>query len=142
MLDWRETIAERDTIPLGPVTGFITQSMLEGFLWLDNITRDLAAQLQDEGANSFVESWNDLMAVIISKSSRSLAGSERSEPRVERNRDSHSGRGCWRYSRPSLPGRIGLLQYARGSSPAKLPAPQGARAYLGKYVGVFMQSCT
>jgi len=25
-----------------PVTGFITQSMLEGFLGLDNITRDLA----------------------------------------------------------------------------------------------------
>jgi len=77
VLDWRETIAERDTIPLGPVTGFITQSMLEGFLWLDNITRDLAAQLQDEGANSFVESWNDLMAVIISKSAalkKAIAG--------------------------------------------------------------------
>jgi transaldolase len=28
----------------------------------------LAAQLQDEGANSFVKSWNELMAVISSKS--------------------------------------------------------------------------
>jgi len=28
----------------------------------------LAAQLQDEGAKSFVKSWNDLMAVISSKS--------------------------------------------------------------------------
>jgi len=29
----------------------------------------LAAQLQDEGAKSFVKSWNDLMTVINSKSS-------------------------------------------------------------------------
>jgi transaldolase len=28
----------------------------------------LAAQLQDEGATSFVKSWNELMAVITSKS--------------------------------------------------------------------------
>ena len=28
----------------------------------------LAAQLQDEGAKSFVKSWNDLMGVITSKS--------------------------------------------------------------------------
>jgi len=28
----------------------------------------LAAQLQDEGAKSFVKSWNDLMAVIAQKS--------------------------------------------------------------------------
>jgi transaldolase len=28
----------------------------------------LAAQLQDEGAKSFVKSWNELMAVITSKS--------------------------------------------------------------------------
>jgi CBS domain-containing protein len=28
----------------------------------------LAAQLQDEGAKSFVDSWNNLMAVIASKS--------------------------------------------------------------------------
>jgi transaldolase len=29
----------------------------------------LAAQLQEEGAKSFEKSWNDLMAVINSKSS-------------------------------------------------------------------------
>ena len=28
----------------------------------------LAAQLQDEGSTSFVKSWNELMAVIASKS--------------------------------------------------------------------------
>jgi transaldolase len=28
----------------------------------------LAAQLQDEGAKSFVKSWNDLMTVIAAKS--------------------------------------------------------------------------
>ena len=28
----------------------------------------LAARLQDEGAASFVKSWNELMAVIVSKS--------------------------------------------------------------------------
>ena len=28
----------------------------------------LAAQLQDEGARSFVKSWNELMSVIASKS--------------------------------------------------------------------------
>jgi transaldolase len=28
----------------------------------------LAAQLQEEGAKSFVKSWNDLMTVIVSKS--------------------------------------------------------------------------
>jgi hypothetical protein len=53
-------------------------------LWLDNITRNLlqggllrrsgidlnalATRLQDEGAASFVKSWNELMAVIVSKS--------------------------------------------------------------------------
>jgi transaldolase len=29
---------------------------------------DLGAKLQDEGAKSFVSSWNDLMEVIASKS--------------------------------------------------------------------------
>lgn len=31
---------------------------------------DLAAKLQDEGAKSFVSSWNDLMDVIASKSEK------------------------------------------------------------------------
>jgi transaldolase len=29
---------------------------------------DLAARLQDEGAKSFVKSWNELLAVIATKS--------------------------------------------------------------------------
>jgi transaldolase len=29
---------------------------------------DLAARLQDEGAKSFVKSWNELLAVIANKS--------------------------------------------------------------------------
>jgi len=33
-------------------------------IWLDNITRDLLNQ----GAKSFVKSWNELLAVIASKS--------------------------------------------------------------------------
>jgi len=43
----------------------------------------LAATLQDEGATSFVKSWNELMAVIASKSavlqqaSQATKGSER-----------------------------------------------------------------
>jgi transaldolase len=35
----------------------------------------LAAQLQDEGAESFVRSWSDLMAVISSKSAALKAAS-------------------------------------------------------------------
>ena len=31
---------------------------------------DLAAKLQDDGAKSFVSSWNDLMGVIASKSAK------------------------------------------------------------------------
>ena len=34
----------------------------------------LAAQLQDEGAKSFVKSWNDLLAVISSKSGSLVKG--------------------------------------------------------------------
>ncbi len=35
----------------------------------------LAAKLQDEGANSFVKSWNELMAVIVAKSATLQQGS-------------------------------------------------------------------
>jgi transaldolase len=35
----------------------------------------LAAKLQDEGASSFVKSWNDLMAVIVSKRASLQKGS-------------------------------------------------------------------
>jgi len=46
-------------------------------IWLDNIAQfakvgvnieTLATQLQDEGAESFVKSWKELMGVIASKS--------------------------------------------------------------------------
>jgi hypothetical protein len=38
-------------------------------LWLDNINRELvtSGELQQQGANSFVQSWNDLMDVIAFK---------------------------------------------------------------------------
>jgi transaldolase len=39
----------------------------------------LAAKLQDEGANSFVKSWNELMAVIVSKSANLQKGSQAPE---------------------------------------------------------------
>ena len=35
----------------------------------------LAAKLQDEGAKAFVKSWNELMAVIVSKSATLEQGS-------------------------------------------------------------------
>jgi transaldolase len=41
---------------------------LAGFAKADINVDDLAAQLQDEGAKSFVKSWNELLAVIASKS--------------------------------------------------------------------------
>jgi RNA polymerase subunit RPABC4/transcription elongation factor Spt4 len=37
----------------------------------------LAAQLQEEGAKSFVNSWNDLMAVVESKSSAVAASAHK-----------------------------------------------------------------
>jgi transaldolase len=37
----------------------------------------LATRLQDEGATSFVKSWNELMAVIVSKSAALQAASSR-----------------------------------------------------------------
>jgi transaldolase len=48
----------------------------------------LAAQLQDEGAKSFVNSWNELMAVIASKSA-TLA-----KARVDTGRFHHACAGC------------------------------------------------
>jgi len=38
-------------------------------LWLDNVNRELVTsrELQQQGANSFVKSWNDLLDVIASK---------------------------------------------------------------------------
>jgi transaldolase len=44
------------------------ETVLEQFAKAGVNVDTLAAQLQDEGAKSFVKSWNDLMAVIASRS--------------------------------------------------------------------------
>jgi transaldolase len=44
------------------------EQVLDQFAKAGVDTDVLAAQLQDEGAKSFVKSWNDLMSVIVSKS--------------------------------------------------------------------------
>jgi transaldolase len=54
--------------PLLPVHGGDCEAVLTEFAKAGIDTDALAAQLQDEGAKSFVKSWNDLMAVIASKS--------------------------------------------------------------------------
>jgi transaldolase len=56
---------------LGPIMaadGGDSEARLEQFAKAGIDVDALAAQLQDEGAKSFVKSWNDLMAVIESKS--------------------------------------------------------------------------
>jgi transaldolase len=54
--------------PLLPVDGGDCEPVLTKFANAGIDTDALAAQLQDEGAKSFVKSWNELMAVIASKS--------------------------------------------------------------------------
>src|SRR6516164_9226494 len=54
--------------PLLPVDGGDCEAVLTEFSKAGIDTDALAAQLQDEGAKSFVKSWNELMAVIASKS--------------------------------------------------------------------------
>jgi transaldolase len=44
------------------------EAVLEEFAKAGIDVSALAAKLQDEGATSFVKSWNELMAVIASKS--------------------------------------------------------------------------
>jgi transaldolase len=44
------------------------EKVLEQFAQAGVNVDSLAARLQDEGAKSFVKSWNELMAVIASKS--------------------------------------------------------------------------
>jgi transaldolase len=51
-----------------PADGGDCEEMLAQFAKAGIDVDALAAQLQDEGAKSFVKSWNDLMAVISSKS--------------------------------------------------------------------------
>jgi transaldolase len=54
--------------PLLPVHGGDSEAVLAEFAKAGINSDALAAQLQDEGAKSFVKSWNDLLAVIASKS--------------------------------------------------------------------------
>jgi transaldolase len=56
---------------IGPVMaadGGDCEIVLAGFAKAGINVDSLAAQLQDEGAKSFVKSWNELLAVIASKS--------------------------------------------------------------------------
>jgi transaldolase len=54
--------------PLLPADGGDCEEVLTQFAKVGIDVDALAAQLQDEGAKSFVQSWNELMAVIASKS--------------------------------------------------------------------------
>jgi len=51
-----------------PIDGGDSDEVLARFLAAGIDVQALSAQLQDEGAKSFVNSWNDLMGVITSKS--------------------------------------------------------------------------
>jgi len=51
-----------------PIDGGDSDEILARFLAAGIDVQALSAQLQDEGAKSFVNSWNDLMGVITSKS--------------------------------------------------------------------------
>jgi transaldolase len=53
--------------PLLPADGGDCEEVLAQFAKAEIDVDALAAQLQDEGAKSFVKSWNDLMTVITSK---------------------------------------------------------------------------
>jgi transaldolase len=54
--------------PAMSIDGDDCEKILDGFAQAGVNVDDLAARLQDEGAKSFVKSWNELMAVIAVKS--------------------------------------------------------------------------
>jgi transaldolase len=54
--------------PMMPTNGGDGEAVLGEFSRAGINSDELAAQLQDEGAKSFVKSWNELLAVIASKS--------------------------------------------------------------------------
>jgi transaldolase len=54
--------------PIMPADGGDCEAVLNQFAEAGVNLDGLAARLQDEGAESFVKSWNELMAVIASKS--------------------------------------------------------------------------
>jgi len=53
--------------PSMPTDGGICEKVLERFAQTGVNVDELAARLQDEGAKSFVKSWNELLAVIATK---------------------------------------------------------------------------
>jgi transaldolase len=59
--------AHNDIGELLPTDGGDCEEVLAEFARQDVDVDDLSAQLQDEGAASFVKSWNDLLAVISSR---------------------------------------------------------------------------
>ena len=59
--------AHATSAPLLPADGGDCEEVLAQFAKAGIDVDALAAQLQDEGAKSFVKSWNDLMSVIASK---------------------------------------------------------------------------
>ncbi len=56
------------SLPCPLTTGLLTTYARAQFAKAGIDVDQLAAQVQDEGAKSFVESWNDLMEVIVFKS--------------------------------------------------------------------------
>jgi transaldolase len=58
-----------------PADGGDCEAVLAQFAKAGIDINALAAKLQDEGASSFVKSWNELMAVIASKSANLQKGS-------------------------------------------------------------------
>jgi transaldolase len=64
-----KALAEHDEVsPILPADGRDCEEVLARFARADIEVDRLAATLQEEGAKSFVKSWNDLMTVIASKS--------------------------------------------------------------------------
>jgi transaldolase len=51
-----------------PILGVDSEAILRQFADAGVRVDALAAQLQEQGANSFIKSWNDLLEVILSKS--------------------------------------------------------------------------
>ncbi len=70
--------------PILPADGGDCEEVLARFARADIDVDILAATLQEEGAKSFVKSWNDLMAVIASKSAALGKGILSSHPECGR----------------------------------------------------------
>jgi len=65
-----KALAKHDQLgSIMPGNGGNCEEVLEQFARAGVDINELAAKLQEDGAKSFVKSWNELMAVIASKSS-------------------------------------------------------------------------